>query len=100
MHTSTQPDPAPLGTFCPAAQLPCLPGTNPDVLQRSYNVSQRPQAWENFLDWVNDSLPLDTILEFVSLYWFTKSFPRAIYPYREVGPLLDRLAKILILMIL
>lgn len=55
---------------------------------------------KNFLDWVNDSLPLDTILEFVSLYWFTKSFPRAIYPYREVGPLLDRLAKILILMIL
>ncbi|KAH2452152.1 hypothetical protein KXW63_005772 [Aspergillus fumigatus] len=43
-------------------------------------------AWcgKNFLDWVNDSLPLDTILEFVSLYWFTKSFPRAIYPYREM----------------
>ncbi|KAL1982328.1 hypothetical protein VTN96DRAFT_1422 [Rasamsonia emersonii] len=42
-------------------------------------------AWigEKFLDWVDDPLPLETILESVSLYWLTETFPRSIYPYRE-----------------
>lgn len=43
-------------------------------------------AWvgEKFLDWVDEPLPLETILDFVSLYWFTETYPRAIYFYREV----------------
>ncbi|KAI9826413.1 MAG: hypothetical protein M1819_007376 [Sarea resinae] len=41
-------------------------------------------AWigEKFLDWTDKDPPLDTILESVSLYWLTETFPRAIYPYR------------------
>ncbi|KAA8645986.1 epoxide hydrolase family protein [Aspergillus tanneri] len=43
-------------------------------------------AWcgEKYLDWVDDPLPTETILELISLYWLTESFPRAIYPYREL----------------
>ncbi|KAK1977954.1 epoxide hydrolase [Colletotrichum cereale] len=42
-------------------------------------------AWigEKYLEWVDSRYPLqmDTILELVSLYWFTSTFPRSIYPY-------------------
>ncbi|KAK5734510.1 hypothetical protein LTR17_008870 [Elasticomyces elasticus] len=42
---------------------------------------------EKFLDWVDEPLDLDDILNHVSLYWFTETFPRAIYPYRQFfGP--------------
>lgn len=42
---------------------------------------------EKFLDWVDEPLSLDQILDSVSLYWFTETFPRAIYPYRQFfGP--------------
>jgi microsomal epoxide hydrolase len=42
-------------------------------------------AWigEKFLEWSDEDPSLDTILEGVSLYWFTETFPRCIYPYRE-----------------
>ncbi|KAK4899675.1 hypothetical protein LTR27_002941 [Elasticomyces elasticus] len=46
-------------------------------------------AWvgERFLQWSDTSPPLNEILDSVSLYWFTDSFPRAIYPYRQFfGP--------------
>ncbi|KAK5703892.1 hypothetical protein LTR97_002905 [Elasticomyces elasticus] len=46
-------------------------------------------AWvgEKFLQWSDVSPPLNEILDSVSLYWFTDSFPRAIYPYRQFfGP--------------
>ncbi|KAK0353752.1 hypothetical protein LTS02_007981 [Friedmanniomyces endolithicus] len=46
-------------------------------------------AWvgEKFLQWSDESPPLDEILDSVTLYWFTDSFPRAIYPYRQFfGP--------------
>lgn len=48
------------------------------ILQICYRVG------EKYLDWVDDALPSTTILEFASLYWLTETFPRAIYPYREV----------------
>ncbi|KAI4854547.1 alpha/beta-hydrolase [Aureobasidium sp. EXF-8845] len=42
---------------------------------------------EKFLDWVDDPLTLDQILDHASLYWLTETFPRAIYPYRQFfGP--------------
>lgn len=39
---------------------------------------------EKFLDWAGETIPLETILESVTLYWFTETFPRSIYHYREV----------------
>lgn len=41
---------------------------------------------EKFLEWVDDPLPAEAILESVSLYWFTETFPRGIFFYREVRP--------------
>lgn len=35
------------------------------------------------LEWSDTDPSLDTILTNVTLYWFTQSFPRSIYPYRE-----------------
>lgn len=46
-------------------------------------------AWvgEKFLAWTDASPPLDSVLDSVTLYWFTNSFPRGIYPYRQLfGP--------------
>jgi len=42
-------------------------------------------AWigEKFLSWTDEDPPLDAILESVTLWWLTETFPRAIYPYRE-----------------
>lgn len=40
---------------------------------------------EKFLDWVDDPLALEDILESVTLYWLTETFPRAIYTYRQVN---------------
>lgn len=64
-------------------------GTRPSTI--GHVLSSSPialLAWvgEKYLDWVDDALPSDTILELVSLYWFTESFARAIYPYRENFP--------------
>jgi microsomal epoxide hydrolase len=47
-------------------------------------INRATRVGEKFLDWVDDPLPLETILDFVSLYWFTETYPRAIYFYREV----------------
>ncbi|KAH9845569.1 Epoxide hydrolase [Teratosphaeria destructans] len=42
-------------------------------------------AWvgEKFLQWSDQDPPLDEILDGVTLYWLTQSFPRAIYSYRQ-----------------
>ncbi|EFQ35770.1 epoxide hydrolase [Colletotrichum graminicola M1.001] len=46
-------------------------------------------AWvgEKYLEWVDSRHPLqtETILELVSLYWFTSTFPRSIYPYARIA---------------
>lgn len=39
---------------------------------------------EKFLEWVDDPLPPDHILESITLYWLTDTFPRSIYTYRQV----------------
>ncbi|RDW86741.1 epoxide hydrolase family protein [Aspergillus mulundensis] len=41
---------------------------------------------EKCLDWPDIPLSKHKILELVTLYWFTESFPRAIYPYRQSNP--------------
>jgi microsomal epoxide hydrolase len=44
-------------------------------------------AWigEKFLSWSDESPSLETILESVSLYWYTESMGRGIFPYRGVS---------------
>ena len=44
-------------------------------------------AWvgEKFLDWTDEDLPIETILEDVSLYWFTNTIATSLYPYRQVS---------------
>ncbi|KAF7122388.1 hypothetical protein CNMCM5793_000413 [Aspergillus hiratsukae] len=64
-------------------------GTRPSTI--GLVLSTNPMAllaWvgEKFLDWVDEPLPSETILDFVSLYWFTETYPRAIYFYREDFP--------------
>ncbi|CAK4034020.1 epoxide hydrolase [Lecanosticta acicola] len=39
---------------------------------------------EKFLEWTDEDPSLDHILESVTLYWMTDTFPRCIYPYRGV----------------
>lgn len=43
-------------------------------------------AWigEKYIEWADTPIPLDTILRLTSLYWFTSTFPRSIYPYRDL----------------
>lgn len=38
---------------------------------------------EKFQVWSDTDPTVDEILDNVTLYWFTDSFPRAIYPYRQ-----------------
>ncbi|KAK3069375.1 hypothetical protein LTR53_012331 [Teratosphaeriaceae sp. CCFEE 6253] len=42
-------------------------------------------AWvgEKFLQWSDESPPLDDILDVVTLCWLTKAFPRPAYPYQR-----------------
>ncbi|KAI1617161.1 Alpha/Beta hydrolase protein [Exophiala viscosa] len=42
-------------------------------------------AWigEKFIQWTDETPFLEDILDDVTLYWFTQSFPRCIYIYRE-----------------
>jgi hypothetical protein len=36
------------------------------------------------IEWTDTTPPLKNILDPITLYWFTESFPRCIYNYREV----------------
>ena len=61
-------------------------GTRPATI--GFVLSSSPVAlfaWiaEKFLTWTDETPPLDEILDSVTLYWFTQSFPRCIYPYRQ-----------------
>lgn len=44
-------------------------------------------AWigEKYLEWSDVDPDLDTILEVASLYWFTESGGKSVYPYRQVS---------------
>ncbi|KAF2450600.1 epoxide hydrolase-like protein [Karstenula rhodostoma CBS 690.94] len=63
-------------------------GTRPSTI--GHVLSSNPLAllaWigEKFLEWSDETPPLDAILTNVSLYYFTDSFPRSIYPYRRLS---------------
>jgi hypothetical protein len=53
-------------------------------MDMNYRADTR-RIGEKFLEWVDDPLPPDDILESVTLYWLTDTFPRAIYTYRQVS---------------
>ncbi|KAF7365286.1 putative epoxide hydrolase [Mycena venus] len=63
--------------------------TRPSTL--SFVLSSSPLAllaWigEKFMDWTDEDPPMTTILESVSLYWFTDTISTSFYPYRNTTP--------------
>lgn len=60
------------------------PSTAGFVLSSS-PVAQLAWIGEKFLFWTDPKTrpPIDDILDSITLYWFTQSFARCIYPYRE-----------------
>ncbi|KAH8703842.1 Alpha/Beta hydrolase protein [Talaromyces proteolyticus] len=64
-------------------------GTRPSTIGHVLSTSPVALlAWigEKFLEWVDDPLPPEVILESITLYWLTETFPRAIYTYRMLYP--------------
>lgn len=66
-----------------------LHGTRPATI--GLVLSTSPLAllgWigEKYLEWSDEPPSLDHILDAASLYWFTESFPRSIFPYRNAEP--------------
>jgi microsomal epoxide hydrolase len=57
----------------------------PPISKMNHSLDPYPRIGEKFLAWTDEDPPLDVILESVSLYWFTETFPRSIYPYRQVS---------------
>lgn len=43
-------------------------------------------AWigEKYLEWSHTPIPLETILRLTSMYWFTSTMARGVYPYRDL----------------
>lgn len=39
---------------------------------------------EKLVEWSDATPPLETILEMISLYWFTDTISRSLYPYRSL----------------
>ncbi|KAH8809006.1 Alpha/Beta hydrolase protein [Xylogone sp. PMI_703] len=64
-------------------------GTRPSTIANVLSTNPLALlAWigEKFVSWVDEPLPLDTVLASVTLYWLTDTFPRSIYHYRESFP--------------
>ncbi|KAB5513623.1 Alpha/Beta hydrolase protein, partial [Coniochaeta sp. 2T2.1] len=62
-------------------------GTKPATIGLALSSSPLailPWVAEKFIDESDEPLPLDVVLRMASLYWFTESFPRGIYPYRSL----------------
>lgn len=62
-------------------------GTRPSTI--GFVLASSPLAllaWigEKFIAWTDETPSLEDILDDMTLCWFTQSFPRCIYPYREV----------------
>ncbi|KAF2636609.1 alpha/beta-hydrolase [Massarina eburnea CBS 473.64] len=62
-------------------------GTRPATIGfalQSSPVALLAWIYEKFITWTDTTPPLDDILDSITLYWFTKSFPRCIYIYRHL----------------
>jgi microsomal epoxide hydrolase len=57
-----------------------LPTATP---KRSNHSEAGSRVGEKFLEWADKPLSMDQILDNVTLYWLTETFPRSIYPYRQ-----------------
>jgi hypothetical protein len=55
------------------------------AFEQCKSLSHIHRIGEKFLEWTDEDPPLDLILESVTLYWMTDTFPRCIYPYRGVS---------------
>jgi hypothetical protein len=74
-----------LGLPCPRAHLHYLHGedaASPFPFLPSILTIHR--IGEKFIEWSDETPNYDEILDDVTLYWFTETFPRCIYPYRQV----------------
>ncbi|KAJ4292651.1 hypothetical protein N0V90_009314 [Kalmusia sp. IMI 367209] len=78
--TTTQPDPEKLNALEKSSFEKALKWRE---IGTAYAQEHALLAWigEKFLEWSDEDPTLDTILTNISLYWFTSSFPRSIYPY-------------------
>ncbi|KAL2356293.1 Alpha/Beta hydrolase protein [Cryomyces antarcticus] len=56
--------------------------TRPATIGFVLSSSPLAMIGEKFRDWSDTTPSLDQILEAVTFYWLTETFPRAIYPYR------------------
>ncbi|KAJ5538459.1 hypothetical protein N7494_007938 [Penicillium frequentans] len=64
-------------------------GTRPSTIGHVLSASPIALlAWigEKFLEWVDEPLSPEHILESITLYWLTETFPRSIYTYRQNFP--------------
>ncbi|GAD96563.1 hypothetical protein PVAR5_5221 [Paecilomyces variotii No. 5] len=64
-------------------------GTRPSTIGHVLSTSPVALlAWigEKFLQWVDEPLPPEFIMESVTLYWLTETYARSIYTYREGFP--------------
>lgn len=50
-----------------------------EIVLKSYRIG------EKYLDWTDEDPSFETILEVVTLYWLTETFPTSIFPYRNVS---------------
>ncbi|KAK5209300.1 hypothetical protein LTR41_004836 [Exophiala xenobiotica] len=67
---------------CPRReQDPGTTGNNP----KTHALKSTHRIGEKFIEWTDETPPLKNILDSVTLYWFTQSFPRCIYAYREAA---------------
>lgn len=66
------------------ATLPAYHSTPHTYILRNIQLTTRhTRVGEKFLQWSDQSPPDDEILDSVTLWWLTQSFPRSIYPYRQ-----------------
>lgn len=64
-------------------------GTRPSTIGHvlaSNPISLLAWVGEKFLQWVDDPLPPDHLLESITLYWLTDTIARSIYTYRQNYP--------------
>jgi microsomal epoxide hydrolase len=90
MPVSTDSAQQQLGCCCPRPHWHYLYGWwRSDALHICYwpLTCKTTRIGEKFLEWSDKQPELDQILDSVSLYWFTSTFPRSVYPYRQFfGP--------------
>jgi microsomal epoxide hydrolase len=67
-----------------SSPLPWNPTPTPKTKEHILTfLSLSNRIGEKFLQWSDESPPTNEILDSISLWWLTQSFPRAIYPYRQ-----------------